>query len=367
MNKEIPEGYNPVSIPTSNGFVKQYNRWIYQRVSVHFKRNKDRIPDVAQDAIVRLLSKDFIGRWFFKHLSDDLVDRAQAERIYGKSLSGSRTCSPIYGSSRDPNSLWKIRDVLSACDFDYNSYYYSPQNHTIPTSKVLELLGESNVSILESLYRQGRLLPSGFTEHDHDHENKLKCSICLHEKQKLLRSGLSLNMRWSDNPEAAMQLRWNDSQLSSLLRSYKGRNSISGIPMHIMRPAGQMSVDAGLLKYASMIISNCVYNTFKSMGRRQDLEMYADSTSTSEDNPMDIETIQNKSSIPPSGAFDPIPGFSDAETYYDLSRLMEISGLSDDESTAVMMIDGPPSSHSPSQLSKLRNSAISKMRNSIIS
>lgn len=355
-----------MSIPTSNGFVTQYNRWIHQKVSVHFKRNKDRIPDITQDVIVRLLSKDFIGRWFFKHLSDDLVDRSQAEKICGRSLSGTRSVSPQYGESKNPNSLWKIRDILGLCDFDYNSYYYSPQNHTIPTSKVLELLGETSVSVLESLYRQGRLYPSGFTEHVHDNEDISHCSICNGEKKKLHRNGLSLNTRWVDSENAAMQLRWNDSQLTPLLRTFKGRNCVKSIPHYIMRPPGQMTIDAGLLKYTNMIISNCVYNSFKSIGRRQDLEFYADSASSSAEENSSIETIQNQSTIPPSGPFDPIPGFSDSEVNYDLGRLMTISGLSPEEHHAVCLEEIPSGTPDSTRFNKLRDQAITKMRSFII-
>ena len=75
--------YAPINIPTNEGFLEQWYYWVHKKVARHFKHNRDRIADTAQDVRLRLLAKDFIARWFFKHLSDELVDLAQASRILG--------------------------------------------------------------------------------------------------------------------------------------------------------------------------------------------------------------------------------------------------------------------------------------------
>lgn len=375
MQKIVPAGYNAVQIPTVNSFLRQYHRWVISKVSVHFKRNKDRIPDITQDVIVRLIQKDFVGRWFFKHLTDDLVDLNGAKRICGFDVSTQRRIAPVYGKFSDPRSLWRIADLLRLVRFDYPSYYYSPQNHTIPTARVLELLGETDVSVLESMYRQGRLFPSGFTEHEH--ESRQTCDVCKDEKARLHRLGLSLNVRWRDSPDEAMRLRWNDCQLTGLLRTYKGRNAVHNMPHYIMRTSENMSIDAGLLKYANTVISHSVYNSFKSMGRRQDLEFLADSTTSSlSSENTDIETIQKESTDDPykiselRAGYSPVD-FQEAETSFDLQRLLGHAELSEEEQQVLSHVDLREESiahfaaHSGlrvARVHKIRASAMEKMR-----
>ena len=74
-----------VAIPTNESFLIQWNTWIYSKVSKRFKRDRERILDTVQNVRLRLIQKDFIGRWFFKHLTNDIVDLIQAERILGGS------------------------------------------------------------------------------------------------------------------------------------------------------------------------------------------------------------------------------------------------------------------------------------------
>lgn len=373
MQKATPVGYSPVQIPTVNSFLQQYHRWIIQKVSVHFKRNKDRIPDITQDVIVRLIQKDFVGRWFFKHLVEDLVDTVQGSRICGFSLSTQRTIRPVQGKVTDPKSLWRMGDVLRLCNFDYASYYYSPQNHTIPSSKVLELLGETDVSILESMYRQGRLLPSGFTEHRH--VSRHDCVECTEEKVRLKKLGLSLNVRWRDSAEEAMKLRWNDTQLTPLLRSFKGRNAVRSMPEYIMRTAENTSIDAGLLKYAHLVISHSVYNSFKSMGRRQDLEMYADSTTAAQES-TGIESVQKESIEDPFNTSDMRAGdspaeFQDTEAQHDLENLIHDAELTEEERLVLTYIDlkeepialfAARNNLRVTRVHKIRNSALEAIR-----
>lgn len=168
-----------VAIPTNNSFTSQWHKWVYKKVSKHFKRNKERIPDTVQYVFHRLLSKDAVGRWFFKHLTHELVDRTEAERILGGvKLTFVSQVTPVLGRRNDDNSLWCVKDLLTYAKFDYERYYYSIQKHTVDSSKVLRLLGygsmndtgqwvcnPSDVAVLESMYRQGRLRPAELTEH----------------------------------------------------------------------------------------------------------------------------------------------------------------------------------------------------------
>src|SRR5271157_243586 len=88
----------PIFIPTNQAFLKKWYVWTAGKVARHFKRDKERCQDTAQNVRVRLLSKNFIGRWFFKHLTDEFVDKEQAEFILGGiSLSFNGSIKPIYG------------------------------------------------------------------------------------------------------------------------------------------------------------------------------------------------------------------------------------------------------------------------------
>lgn len=75
--------YIAVNIPTASEFLEQWHDWVSWKISSHFKHNKDRIPDIAQRARLRLLQKEFVARWFFKHLTNDLVDLPQAMHVLG--------------------------------------------------------------------------------------------------------------------------------------------------------------------------------------------------------------------------------------------------------------------------------------------
>jgi DNA-directed RNA polymerase specialized sigma24 family protein len=302
--------YNRVDIPSNQSFLNQWHLWVYSQVSKRFKRNKDRIDDTVQNARLRLLSKDFIGRWFFnpKHgLDQEIVDRTQAAPIiYIGSI------YPIEGSPprSSSDSLWRVIDLLNYAKFDYDRYYYSIQRHTIDSDRVLKLLGYPSKSYesLASLYRQGRLKPAEFTEHACIGD---KCLECKKGRESLKAKRLSLAHRW-DDPSVEVdvkKLRWNDAQLTPFLRSWRRENIVSTVPLYIMRGAGTChlkrcpkcrsqiiigdldlfhgpiahcekckykypltpGIDAGLLKYASYIIQNEVINNFKQLTRNDDL------------------------------------------------------------------------------------------------
>lgn len=271
--------YAPIVIPSNNDFLKKWHVWINYRVSVRFKRNKARVPDVVQDVRERLLKKDFIGRWFYRHLTGELLDLAQASKILGlqgKSLSYISNIPIANNVKRSHGSaLWKISDLLEYARFDYVRYYYSVQNHTIDTAKILRLLGypEHKFNSLASLYRQGRLLPSELTEHQCTGD-KRTCADCEKGRASLHRRSLSLVHDWEDPAVRAsvLKLRWNDAQLEPFLRNWRKKNRIVCGPEYIMRPAGDKGIDAGLLKYADIIIQNTVANRFKQIGRSDDLE-----------------------------------------------------------------------------------------------
>ncbi len=242
----------PIAIPTNQSFLTQWYPWTAGKVARHFKRDKERCQDTAQNVRLRLLSKNFIGRWFYKHLTDELVDKAQAEHILGGKvpLAYIGSVQPVYGRRSSlkgygkdqrvkPNSpeeqpndttIWRVSDLLGFAKFDYERYFYSIQNHTIDSSRVLRLLGydADNFSALESLYRQGKLKPSELTDHEcqefvrsiekrgdqcgvndcnkkhyslgycsnHYHMSRVRsCSACEHGRELLRQRGVSLAHR----------------------------------------------------------------------------------------------------------------------------------------------------------------------------
>src|SRR5690606_16245347 len=109
--------YAPVAIPTNQHFLEKWHAWIYSKVSKRFKRDKSRINDTAQDIRYRLLAKDFIGRWFYKHLTQDLVDQKQAEKILGLEEGAIVFIGniPVANNVKrsDSTALWRIEDLLN--------------------------------------------------------------------------------------------------------------------------------------------------------------------------------------------------------------------------------------------------------------
>lgn len=436
-----------VPIPSNESFLRQWHRWIHQNVSVHFKRDRGRMMDTVQNVRLRLLQKDFIGRWFFKHLKDELVIRSEAERMLGGAkLKFISQVKPVVGSRSEEDSLWRVSDLLEYAKFDHGRYYYSIQNHTIDSGTVLRLLGhrEDDYGVLESLYRQGRLKPSELTEHEcreameeapdprYDGDGNRLCSTpgCRkrhHSKgycsqhygkhfvsrcpacekgRRLLRSrGISLANRWTD-PEvrdAVKKLRWNDSQLRPFLRSWKRQNMICAIPASVHRPimpsgktcsvpgcqkkqfengycSQHYGIDAGLLKYARMIIDRAVVNDFKSMSRTYDVsfQVFNNGVSPEMSNEDTIALESDGASETPRQIFRDLSAlsmFDDVETIGDLKALFERTDLTEIELSVISEIDLNDSSvkefakkygMSAHEAQRIRVSALNKLRDASV-
>lgn len=388
-----------IVIPTNQSFLQQWHQWVHQKVARHFKRDRDRISDTAQNVRLRLLSKDFIGRWFFKHLSHEVVDLSQAQLILGgrpitfissvSPVSGPRSCAKCQSGKghdlADPKdmcmSLWKIADLLTFAKFDYRRYYYSVQGHTISSEDVLALLGEppDRLGVLESLYRQGRLRPSELTEHEctdlplkapavrsavcsvpgcgrkhfsrgfcsrcYGKQTSTKCLGCEHGRKLLRDRGISLASRWGDPAvaPAVRKLRWNDRQLKEFLRGYKDTNGVKCPPRYVVRNTAH-GIDAGLLRYAEMVIDHEVVNDFKRIARADDTGITVFNNGLSPEM-SDVETVGWESDeteegvqrvIKDSGSLNK---FKDAEIGMDLKSILDSCGLDSDESKAVLSID----------------------------
>ncbi|HED37909.1 MAG TPA: sigma-70 family RNA polymerase sigma factor [Ignavibacteria bacterium] len=408
-----------VAIPTNESFLIQWNTWIYSKVAKRFKRDKGRISDTVQNVRLRLLQKDFIGRWFFKHLTDDIVDRIQAERILGGArieFIGKIPCLDIinnscnnsqcikrrkhgHGCSRScPDSLWKISDLLEYAKFDFNRYYYSPQNHTISSDRILNLIGypqgkyeqseyekvkydPKSYSILESLYRQGRLKPSELT--DHECTNDKSCSGCIHGRNLLKSRSISLMERWSDSPVEVSKLRWMDSQLTPFLRHWRGKNMVYESPLYIMREPNTsghvLGIDAGLLKYVSIIINNEVVNDFNRMSRSNDIDCTILNNGMSpEFSNLDLMAYDGDDGDDKSkkifSDLSSMNGFSCLENKYDIRSLINNSGLTEEERSVILSIElmemtvrqySKKVGISIPRVNKNRVSAIHKIRNNI--
>jgi hypothetical protein len=402
----------PVSIPTNQSFLKQWHNWTHAQVAKHFKRDKERVPDTVQGVRVRLLSKDFIGRWFFKHLTGEYVDRTQAEYILysgcpddhrfknlireqlirprdvrswqarlqhdtdaknriqsylNESQSGgivfNDALKPVEGDRTDPNSIWKISDILEFSNFNYERYYYSIQNHTLNTATILYFLGYApkNMNLqeakkcpewcfdhfgsLQSLYRQGKLLPSEMTEHECSKSSD--CPICKSGRLSLKLKNLSLAHDWKD-PSVAHQilkLRWNDSQLKPFLRDWKKSNKIKTTPLYIMRDSAVQGVEAGLLKYAKTVIDNAVKNDFKLLSRSDDLgsmvmndgispeAMDSDSIVWEKDENDESNMIRTFVDMQSNAAF------SNLEIRRDISSIIHLANLDEQEVDTIIGID----------------------------
>lgn len=377
----------PIPIPDNHAFLRQWFQWTQSVVSDRFKRNRERIPDVVQEVRLRLLSKDFIGRWFFKHLSDELVDRDQAEAMLGGvPIAFVSSLQPVHGKRSSPSSLWRVSDVLAFAKFDHERYYYSVQNHTVDTSTVLRLIGypQGDYSILQSLYRQGRLRPSELTEHECRRAGQTgvspnACPGCVHGLALLKSRRLSLAHDWSDPSVAAAmeKLRWNDSQLTPFLRGWKRTNIIKSPPAYIMRPDRRSGVDAGLLKYAKILITNTVNNCFKQMLRTDDLGVSVLNKGLSPEHSNDETVGWEPDDSNETGLCRTIKDSRDlsrsaeADVRRDLFSLIERAGLTPDELHVVKCVDledstsqsfSKSSGMSLAKVQRLRSSAMQKLR-----
>lgn len=369
--------YSPVQIPTNQMFLTRWYAWTNKKVLSHFKRDRERALDTVQNVRLRLLSKDFIGRWFFKHLKEDLVDLAQAEYIFGgASIKTVPELVPVVGNRGDSDSLYRISDLLNWSHFDYKRYYYSIQNHTIDSDKVLELLGyePGRYSALQSMFRQGKLLPSELTEHSCTGPS---CDDCIRGKETLRKRRVSLADNWT-SPESRMnarKLRWNDAQLRPYLRDWRSQNTVKNVPNYIMRPLGDVGIDAGLLKYAEIVIKRTVVNDFKSLSRSDDLSLlvmdgrknpeYSDSEALAwegdEDHESNVKIIRDMNALQDYKSF---------ETSRDVNKILGSAILTANERRVIEQVDfGEQSIREVAQemdlsavrVNKIRQNAIEKM------
>jgi RNA polymerase sigma factor (sigma-70 family) len=400
----------PVGIYTNQSFLVRWHQWIHKQVAQMFRRDQGRVMDTAQQIRQRFLSKDLIGRWFFKHLIDDLVDKEQAELMLGRNdLSFLSSIKPVHGHRSDyggngnpnspwskkfgprsnynqdgnPGSLWSIKDILSFAKFDMERYYYTPQNHTIDSDKVLELLGypAGKYEPLASLYRQGRLVPAEFTEHECP--GRKDCQECVRGRESLKKRKVSLVHRW-DAPESAPEaakLRWNDSQVTPFLRQWKKSNMIYAVPEYIMRKSVNgkppQGIDAGLLAYALKFIRNTVINEFKLMSRHDDTSRmiynngmcpeHSDSVAVAFEAEEGSDDKQQMIVVDPSSS----AAFHDSEVRTDILDLIALSGLSDEETEVILEIDlreltvrqyAESVGKSVQRVHKTRTSAMDKLR-----
>ncbi len=375
----------PVGIYTNQSFLVRWHQWIHKQVAQMFRRDPDRILDTAQQIRQRLLAKDLIGRWFFKHLTADLVDRVQAEKMLGRSdLVFLSSIKPVSGHRSDPDSLWSITDILSFAKFDMDRYYYTPQSHTVDSDRILELIGypPGKYEPLASLYRQGRVVPSEFTEHQC--QGRKSCPECARGRESLKKRGVSLVHRW-DSPESAPEaakIRWNDSQVAPFLRHWRKSNMIHAVPDYIMRrsvngkPA--QGVDAGLLAYVLKFIRNTVINEFKLMSRHDDTSRmvynkgmcpevgdsesvaFEAEDSSSEDKQQRIIVDSNSSSL-----------YRSTENRMDVLDLIASSGLDEEEKDVILNVDlrevtvsqyADSVGRSVQKIHRTRNSAMRKLK-----
>jgi hypothetical protein len=415
------DSFVSVFIPSTSEFLAQWHVWVHGKVSKHYKRDKDRIPDTVQRVRLRLLSKDFVSRWFFKHLTDDLVNLDDASRMLGGvPVTNLSMIRPIHGKRTSSDSLWAIKDILSYAKFDYERYFYSVQNHTIDTAKVLKLMGlgsrdekgivtfsAKDFNTLESLYRQGRLKPSEFTEHECTsvqtsipysgglcgiegcsqrhysrgycvaHYNKrptVVCDECEKGKASLKLRNISLNHRWSDPAvmKSILKLRWNDSQLTPFLRNWNNSNKVFALPRYIFRNPKEATIDAGLLKYANMIIDNDVINHFKSMSRTDDARDEA--SGHSDDGTVSVFSAASRSDTTETESDVSVNDDSEitsVNTRNDLYNIIKLACLTPVEASIIQKADLEETSiktiaasldMSVNRVNKIRNEALSKLR-----
>lgn len=408
--------WREVKIPTNHEFLQKYHQWIYRKVSDRFRRDKDRVQDTVQNVRVRLLQKDFIGRWFFKHLTHELVDRTQAEFVLGNNikLKFISAVSPVVGTRGQIDSLWRVSDLLEYAKFNRERYFYSVQGHTINSDTTLKLLGypPGSYNALKSLYKQGRLKPSELTGHEcseslltalpvnglcsepgcgkkhfsrgfctkhYGRRLKDRCPICDRGRASLRSKGLSLADDWMKSSHAAA-LRWDDSQLKSFLRRWRGQNMISSVPQRIVRPDGQTGpykgIEAGLLKYAWNLINNEVINDFKRMTRTMDMTcmVFNDGVSPDADGSdavvweLDDDGMKTQMVVKDSSSMDE---FFASENGFDIMSMVRRANLSDNEIDVIMQVDlleenvrkyADAIGESTARVHRTRSSALEKMR-----
>jgi DNA-directed RNA polymerase specialized sigma24 family protein len=179
------------------------------------------------------------------------------------------------------------------------------------------------------------------------------CPACVRGKELLKARGISLAHRWTEPDVAAAvaRLRWNDGQLKPFLRSWRRQNIVQNTPLYVMREANKdgipAGVDAGLLKYAEMVINHEVVNDFKRISRGDDMSMMVFNKGLSPDMG-DDETVAWESddmSDDPSArqrVFRDVTAhirYEEMETHRDLAAIVAAAGLTSEESEVIQALD----------------------------
>ena len=191
--------------------------------------------------------------------------------------------------------------------------------------------------------------------------------------------GLSLAHNWNSLSvrDAVLHLRWNDRQFKRFLRDWRHTNKVKALPKHLVRPTNH-GIDAGLLKYAQMVIDHEVVNDFKRISRADDTSIGVFNKGMSpefgNEDTVAWETSEEETEKPDRIIRDPssMNAFGEFEQYRDLFKLISASGLTDVEKEVIQGTDlseisvrsyaknrGVPIS----QINKIRESALEKLRN----
>jgi DNA-directed RNA polymerase specialized sigma24 family protein/ribosomal protein S27AE len=194
------------------------------------------------------------------------------------------------------------------------------------------------------------------------------------------------------------KLRWNDKQLRPFLREWHNSNKVKATPEYVVRsyrncsrckntrivdhkergevacPKCDIGIDAGLLKYAEIVISNATRNDFKHMKRTDDISISV------LNNGMSPELSDSETTAWESDEIDESPqrvmrdsssltSFRDMEVYRDIHNLTK--ELDESEKNVITNVDlkelsvkqySEISGMSLQKINKLRNLALQKLR-----
>jgi DNA-directed RNA polymerase specialized sigma24 family protein len=135
-------------------------------------------------------------------------------------------------------------------------------------------------------------------------------------------------------------------------------------------------IDAGLLKYASIIIENETRNDFKRMGRTEDLQFAVFNNAVSPDNYDEVIAYEGESEngkprkriLRDSNSMD---GYEAVECKSDVSSLLDKTDLSDEEREVLLSVDlmemtirqyAESKGHPVQRVHRIRSAALRKLR-----
>ncbi len=262
----MSEFYNKITIPTTSEFVVENSKWITSHVSKKFKREKSRILDFKQMVILRMLKKDFVSRWFFKHLAaDEHTTLTEINKMFGYNVSLINTINPVEGDRNDNNSVWKIGDILKYKNYCHSRQFYSIMNNRVSSKVLLTNMGYNctNFNTLRDKTFSGEITPFIL-------KKKTKSISVDDAIQKLIEMGLTSDANWESPAlcECALSLKWDDTFLKPYVGSEYG---ILHTPRFIVRNY-ERGIKEGFLKYAQFVIEHAINNQFTRMKTREDTE-----------------------------------------------------------------------------------------------